>query len=168
MIFENFFKYKLTPLFKKSSPAAYMEVCSSWRRNGDINWLRISFYKSSGAFQKYSQTGRYDKSKYTLKNNVIKQVFPASFFFFFKSRDLCQAGLLGEVWWTQLEVHYLVVVQSLSRVRLFVTPWTASCQASLSFSISWSLLRFMSIESVMLSKFSDQPRVNTVKRSKKK
>ena len=40
-------------------------------------------------------------------------------------------------------------VQSLSRVLLFVTPWTAALQASLSFSISWSLLRFMSFGSVM-------------------
>ena len=32
-----------------------------------------------------------------------------------------------------------------------MTPWTASHQASLSFTVSWSLLRFMSIESVMLS-----------------
>ena len=45
----------------------------------------------------------------------------------------------------------IVVVQSLSHVRLFVTPWTAVCQASLSFTISWSLLKFMSIESVMPS-----------------
>ena len=44
-----------------------------------------------------------------------------------------------------------VVVQSLSFVRLFVSPWTAACQASLSFTISWSLLRFMPIESVMPS-----------------
>ena len=36
-----------------------------------------------------------------------------------------------------------------SRVQLFVTPWIAARQASLSFTISWSLLRFMSIESVM-------------------
>ena len=36
-------------------------------------------------------------------------------------------------------------VQSLSSVRPFVTPWTAACQASLSFTISWSLLRFMSV-----------------------
>ena len=42
-------------------------------------------------------------------------------------------------------------VQSLSRVRLFVTPWTAAHQVSLSFTISWSLLKLMSIESVMLS-----------------
>ena len=44
------------------------------------------------------------------------------------------------------------VVQSLSRVQLFVTPWTAARQASLSFTISWSLLRLMPIESVMPSK----------------
>ena len=44
-----------------------------------------------------------------------------------------------------------IVVQSLSRVWLFATPWTAASQASLSFTIFWSLLKFMSIESVMLS-----------------
>ena len=41
-----------------------------------------------------------------------------------------------------------VVVQLLSHVRLFVTPWTAAHQAFLSFTISWSLLKLMSIESV--------------------
>ena len=43
----------------------------------------------------------------------------------------------------------VVVVQSLSRVQLF--SWTAACQASLSFTIFQSLLKFMSIEFVMLS-----------------
>ena len=42
-------------------------------------------------------------------------------------------------------------VQSLSRVPLFVTPWTAACQASLSPTISQSLLKLMSFESVMPS-----------------
>ena len=37
------------------------------------------------------------------------------------------------------------VVQSLSCVWLFATPWTAACQPSMSFTISWSLLKFMSI-----------------------
>ena len=46
---------------------------------------------------------------------------------------------------------YTFVVQLLSHVRHFVTPWTAPCQASLSFTISWSLLKLMSTESVMLS-----------------
>ena len=40
-------------------------------------------------------------------------------------------------------------VQSLSRVRLFATPWTAACQASLSITNSQSLLKLMPIESVM-------------------
>ena len=39
----------------------------------------------------------------------------------------------------------------LSRVQLFVTPWTAACQASLSITSSRSLLKLMSIESVMSS-----------------
>ena len=49
-----------------------------------------------------------------------------------------------------MEVFLLfVVVQSLSHFQLFV--WIAACQASLSFTISWSLLKFMSIELVMPS-----------------
>ena len=42
-------------------------------------------------------------------------------------------------------------VQSLSRVRLFATPWIAACQASLFITISRSSLKLMSIESVMPS-----------------
>ena len=45
----------------------------------------------------------------------------------------------------------LAVVQSLSRVRLFATPWTEARQASLSFTISQSLLKLMSMELVMPS-----------------
>ena len=42
-------------------------------------------------------------------------------------------------------------VQSLSHVQFFLTPWTAACQASLSITNSWSLLKLMPIESVMSS-----------------
>ena len=42
-------------------------------------------------------------------------------------------------------------VQALSQLRLFVIPWTAACQASLSITNSWSLLKLMSFESVMPS-----------------
>ena len=44
-----------------------------------------------------------------------------------------------------------IAIQSLSHVQLFATPRTAACQASLSLTISQSLLKLMSIESVMLS-----------------
>ena len=49
------------------------------------------------------------------------------------------------------ELFFLIVVQSLSCVRLFAISWTAACQASLSFTISQSLLKLMSIEPVMPS-----------------
>ena len=44
-------------------------------------------------------------------------------------------------------------VQLLSRVRLFATPWTGACQAFLSITNSWSLLKLMSIESVKPSNY---------------
>ena len=44
--------------------------------------------------------------------------------------------------------HYVVVLP-LSHVQLFATPWTAACQASLSFTISLSLFKLMSVESGM-------------------
>ena len=52
---------------------------------------------------------------------------------------------------TALKCHILLVVQLLSRVRFFATPWTAARQASLSFTNSRSLLKLMSIELVMPS-----------------
>ena len=50
-----------------------------------------------------------------------------------------------------LSTFQFSTVQSLSHVRLFVTPWTAACQASLSITNSRSSLKLMSIESMMPS-----------------
>ena len=49
------------------------------------------------------------------------------------------------------------IVKLLSCVLLFVTPWAAARQASLSFTISQSWLKFMSIESVMPSLIPCRP-----------
>ena len=51
----------------------------------------------------------------------------------------------------KIHLESFVVVQLLSHVQLFATLWTAECQASLSFTISQSLLKLMSIESMMPS-----------------
>ena len=61
-------------------------------------------------------------------------------------------GISNHLWQllTRCQQHPLSV-QPLSNVRLFETPWTAACQASLSITNSWSLLKLMSIESVMPS-----------------
>ena len=50
-----------------------------------------------------------------------------------------------------LATNISVAVQSLNCVQLLVTPRIAACQASLSFSTPWSLLKLMSIETVMPS-----------------
>ena len=52
-----------------------------------------------------------------------------------------------------LVVQWFVVVQSLSRVWLFATPWTAAHQASLSFTISRNLLKLLSLEWVTPSNY---------------
>ena len=73
-------------------------------------------------------------------------------------REAWRAGVHGVTksqtrlsnWTEKITVWILpVVVQLLSRVWLFATPWTIECQVSLSFTISWSLLKL--IESMMPS-----------------
>jgi len=59
-------------------------------------------------------------------------------------------------WILSLVVNRLLIilgqsVQSLSHIRLFATPWTETCQASLSITISQSLLKLVPIESVIPS-----------------
>ena len=53
--------------------------------------------------------------------------------------------------YVQMDTHNSYSVQSLSHVQLFVNPWTAACQDSLSIINSQSLLKLMSIETVMPS-----------------
>ena len=68
--------------------------------------------------------------------------------------DQGRVGFVWNTWNTRvlLVQEYLELsVQLLSRVQLFATPWSAACHASLPITNSWSLLRLMSIESVMPS-----------------
>ena len=73
-----------------------------------------------------------------------------------RRQDYLLAPRRGDFGWFFLCSKWLIFssVQSLSRVGLFATPWTAACQASLSITNSWSLLKLLSVESVMLSNHS--------------
>ena len=75
------------------------------------------------------------------RNKVQVRTFPG----LLKPRHKCVLGFLCQ------KTIVVVVFQSLSHVQSFATPQTAAHQASLSFTISWSLFKLMSIESVMLS-----------------
>ena len=77
---------------------------------------------------------------------LLSKVFPdlqPCFLFVFK--ESCRETRIKGLW------LLVAVVQSLSCVQLSATPWTGTCQTSVSFTMSWSLLKLMSIESVMPS-----------------
>ena len=67
-----------------------------------------------------------------------------------KGRKSCTESL-AETSFGVMKIFQFSSVQSLSRVQLFANPWTAVCQASLSITNFWSLLKLMSKESVMPS-----------------
>ena len=64
----------------------------------------------------------------------------------FKRREIMQAAM-----WMNLRDIQFSSAESLSRVQLFATPWIAARQGSLSITNFWSLLKLMSIKSVMPS-----------------
>ena len=71
------------------------------------------------------------------------------------AKNMTEATLLMDKQWQRVDTEplSLVVVQLPSCVQLFAIPWTAACQASLSFTISWGLPKLMSIELVMPSNY---------------
>ena len=71
-----------------------------------------------------------------------------SFFFFSQARGKVLSARLVSHQGSPLQPTVFVVVQLLSCVRCFATPWTAAHQAFLSFTISRSLLRLMSIDAI--------------------
>ena len=73
-----------------------------------------------------------------------------------QERQTTPVFLPGDPSWQRTLASYTPLVQfssvqSLSRVQLFATPWIAACQASLSITNSWSLLKLISIKSTMPS-----------------
>ena len=94
---------------------------TSWLKN--IYLIRNHHYNNNIFLKKYIEICKTNKQKNP------RNIFQYAFF------CLC----------------FVLVVQSVSCVWLFAVPWTIACQASLSFTISWSLLKLMSIESTMTS-----------------
>ena len=95
----------------------------TWEKHqNNFNWETFYFQNNLPTFLKLS---RSPKTKKVLETVTNKRSL--------RSYDKCSS------------------FQSLSHVQLFPTPWTAACQASLSLTNSWNLLKLMSIESVMPS-----------------
>ena len=89
------------------------------------------------------------KSIYNFLENTIKIFPPFPILYLCETR--CSLYKSTKYTHSHTRDRLNVVVQSLSRVQLFAAPGTAARQAFLSFIISWSLLKLVSIESVMPS-----------------
>ena len=91
-----------------------------------------------------------------LIKSLQSSAFSFNLFFYWAHLNLLNGllvKLLREVRkWTCSAFGCIVAVQSLSHFWLFATPWTSAHQAPL-FSISWNLLKFMSLELVMVSNY---------------
>ena len=78
------------------------------------------------------------------------------FFFLYQVNNCSYNWFWGVIFfcsfhWSVIDLQCCVVLQPLSHVQLFATPWNAACQASLSITNSQSLPKLMSIQSVMPS-----------------
>ena len=101
-------------------------------------WLIIA-----NLFFNHHRTTSYCGSPWEMPYSLVKLYPPQGMFFW------TFIIIFSIIYWA-LEVCCYCC--SVAQACLFATPWTAACQASPSFTISWSLLKLMSIESVMSSK----------------
>ena len=120
-------------------------------------WGFLSFHLQRGLYRMFG--GRCTiMPNLGPKNGIISKVFQVQLI------AVVQSALYDSWWLRKKEVVYsqislyrlktcIICCSTRSPVWFFVTPWTAARQASLASIISWSLLRFMSIESVMLSNY---------------
>ena len=110
-----------------------MTSCQNQNCPKQWNWLMLILLPAHHSSENYGPQGSPPPP---LPKAVLSSCFVINFTLLFSSCCL---------------VPCCSLVQLLSHVLLFVTPWTAACQASMSFTISRSLLKLMSIESVMPS-----------------
>jgi len=118
-----------------------------WLAYGEVTGQcpRVEQYQSLGSRKPGAMSWSPVNVLFLLERERVFCVFLGFFFVFFFY--VCQTA-------QGVCINYCYLgtsVQSLTHVRLFATPWTAACQASLSITNSWSLPKLMSIESVMPS-----------------
>ena len=112
-----------------------------------VNWYVIYWNEENNGKKRIrgccSECGwGYVKFEMLLRHPSVKKVVGSM------SMDFRVEVMAGDISW---KVIVIFIVQSLSHVQLFATPWTAACQVSLSITISRSLFKLMSIESGMPS-----------------
>ena len=129
-----------------SSPASFQSFSLSFTVSMFMMKCCGSLYLSFFEFIKLFVYADFLLSMFWKVFSLIPSIF---FFLLYLSPGLCYSYCV-------YVVHSVVVVQSLSHAPLFATPWTAGCQASLSFTTSQSLQKLLSISS-SVPYFSESP-----------
>ena len=137
------------------------EILNKWSKISEVRvtkeskavdlWSKVKIMKNSPIGRRFILKKHHFESKMFWKLWLRLWYHPSydiNFLFFHRKSRSYRALKLNE---TTLFVFSVHSVQSLSHVWLFVTPWTAAHQTSLSFTNSWSLRKPMSIELVMPS-----------------
>ena len=125
----------------------------SWRSTAVAAWGSI-FLEADGKHLCYSVVGNVlGKCQFVVESEYVKVLQGCAPGEGTEASSLptapCLAICISSIW--LLLSIIIVVIQLLIRVQLFVTPWTAACQAPLSSTVSWSWLKFKFTELVMLS-----------------
>ena len=126
--------------WSKSFPGVHSWSLGNWK-NRSLVTIRSAFWRGLSQWDQYKRqeemrVGDLEKAVSVFANVELEQlIFPP---------------LMAYDSWKYIHKQFSSV-QSLSHVQLFATPWTAACQASLSITNSQSLLKLMSIESVIPS-----------------
>ena len=147
-------KWQPTPVFMPGeSQGRSLVGCWLWVAQNRTQLKRLSSSSSSNAILHIHPSSSPIRLTQWVPARTLLYTPDHSFFFFFcwSIVDLqrCVNFCSTTKWF---DCTYFVV-QLLSRVWLFVTQWTGACQASLSFTISGSLLKLTSMESVMPSNY---------------
>ena len=147
----------LSPAIKISPTLDMEETCKQWNLLSDLD---CPWYPCCAVFFFFIETGHWDllltKPVYFLfRHFLLERLIDWKFcFLFYVWKNLSFFTSLNSVnliSWFAPSLPVFVVVQLLSCVQLFETPWTAACQASLPFTISRNLLKLVSIVLVMPS-----------------
>ena len=126
----NFFQRKKSVTYKKSGIKRIVDLTATLKTGKQKNSKEIYFQPRILYLNCQSNMSTESDTGKEVKNSSSRMLMKR------ESRNITTHKMFSSV-------------QSLSLVRLFAIPWTAACQASLSISNSWSLLRLMSIKSMM-------------------
>ena len=130
------------------SPLHVNSIFHPHRSLSDWSWYFLYFLKKGTEWdmEKLNVSSKVTRSKSVraLIQNLYFQLYAT------QSSDTSSLPLFFSLLSILCKIHF-VVVKLLSHVWLFATPWTVAHQPSLSYTISWNLLKLMSIELMMPS-----------------